>query len=210
MNIIQLFQATLNPQNEIRDQGEAFFDQFSNYPQFLPLVLEIALVRSNNEQRIRQAALLCFRRTLGKIVNINGIDDQTIQALSTLLVEIIKTETCVELKRAAATAISMFAESLSKANKAWEQYFPIILELMKSQTPIQQMIAMTALSESKHIQGYNSLVQFGPQIIQSCIELLNTQDGNMISTVFDFLSSTIDSFESIDQNIKYVQIIYKI
>ena len=205
MNIIQAFQATLNPQKEIRDQGEAFLDQLPKNPQVLPQVLEIALVRSNNEQRIRQAALLCFGRTLGKMDNINVINDQTLQVLSTLLVEIIKTETCVELKGAAATAISMFAESLSQANKAWGQYFPTILELMKSPTPIQQMIAMTALSASTCIQGYDSLAQFGPQIIQFCVGLLNTQDVNMISTVFDFLSSAIDLFESIDQNIQYVQ-----
>lgn len=205
MNIIQAFQATLNPDPRVREQAEDYLKTLPQQPQVLPQVVEFSLVRSGQPSALRKAALLCFGRTLGQMDNITGVNQQIIVQLSNLLTEMVKTETDPDMKGACAAAISMFAETLAESKNPWPQYFPTILEVMKMPGKVQQMIGMTALSSSSEIDGYENLAMMTPQIISYCVNQLGSGDLAMIETVFDFLTSSIVLYEQNDQNIQLVR-----
>lgn len=205
MNIVQAFQATLNPDPNVRQQAENFLNTLAQQPQVLPQVVEFALVRGGQNNALRKAALLCFGRTLGKMENITVAGQQILVQLSNLLTEMIKTETDPDMKGACASAISMFAECMVEAKAPWPQYFPTILEVMKMPSKVQQMIGMTALASSTEIEGYENLAVMAPQIISYCVSQLSSGDIPMIETVFDFLTSAIILFEQTEQNIQLVR-----
>ncbi|BFU21091.1 HEAT repeat domain containing protein [Entamoeba histolytica HM-1:IMSS-B] len=204
-NIVQAFQATLSPDQNIRNQGEQVLDSLTTQPQLLPQIIQLGTANSGQSDDIRKSALLCFGRTINKIDDLKSVNQDVLLQICNSLINCMKNETSVHLKGAVAAAVSNFAQCMSDSELDWNGYFPTIIEILRDPRPLQQMIALDTLQASVSLKGSETLIALQQQVVQFCIQALTNGDATMKLTVVDFLSSAIVLLETTEQHGAYAK-----
>ena len=173
-----------------REQGEKYIGQIKSDPSRLPTLVQIGSVASNQDVSIRKAALLCFGRAVNDI-EITTVQQDILKQISVCLIECAKGETCEDMKGTVAAALSNFAQVLSDAKLAWNDYFQSLLQIMQDPRPVQQMICLETLAVSSTVDGFEQLAQFRPQIIAYCTKVLNEGTVSLKMSVLNFLQGAV-------------------
>jgi len=129
----QIILQILSPDNNLRTQAEAAFNETKKQPDFCVLSL-LELSRRSQHEQVRALSIVLLRRVLTKIDQSlwTQVNPQTQQTVKVQLLEALESENANHIRHKVEDCISEVAIVILEAKGAWDEILPFLFKLTKS------------------------------------------------------------------------------